>query len=589
MFLAGLLLTGSVGWELHREALVIDRKRFELRMEEVMDQLDGRVEKTQQMLEQLQDTLAFGSGPKDLLFREWQRSRGLSYNFPWLCGLLVATNVEPSAWRGRVEMPTTKGSTNWPALEAMAARLPLECRVAWTMSTRRKMQYLDDYDLRGSHEKGTNGSHAFSKAAWSAGLRISGRQTVMHDAQGRPVPGILFLMPIRGLEMARPLRAVPASAPDRARAVRWLHLDGMIVAPIDFKALEQAVWDMKESDLGVEIFSSTNCTLATWLNAHDGLPHALAPPGSAAPYLTATKKWHMFGDRFSIFFHTTPLFEAQSPKRLAGTAMVSGVVMTVLTAALVGVLTRSRTRQGEMMAEILEARDALAATQKERERLGHDLHDGAIQSLYAVQLGLTRTAEAVNSRMPDESRTLQETRRRIDEVIAELRRFIQAEDGGAAEVNSRSDGAGTPRLESVLGSIVGWLKPTTSAQLSFEGSPNAADRVNPSQAVALIQIARTALGNAVRHAQARRITVKLHARHGKVHLVVQDDGVGFDAARPGTGGIGLQTMRVRAAEVGATVGIDSAPGQGTTVTVLLPVSDPALTDDWARAPRQDHP
>ncbi len=424
------------------------------------------------------------------------------------------------------------------------------------------MLFLDDYDLKGNR-RSTNGYNGFSKAAWSAGLRIGRQQPVMRDRDGNPVTGIVFFMPVRSPDVADVLQHVFHTEDVRKRAVRWAHLDAMILAPIDFVVLERALWEDKESDLGVEIFSTLQPTEQTWLNPATRRPRALDPEFRSRAYLTATAKWPMYSDRFSIFFHSTPLFEAQSSRRVARTASASGIGLTLLATALMAVISQSRARQERLTATILEARDALAATQRERERLGHDLHDGAIQSLYAVQLGLTRTAETIATELPGASQVLGETRRRIDEVIAELRRFILTGD----DAREAGEALG---LDQVLASIVRWMEPTTSARLTFESAPGVAAGVTPAQSVALMQIVRTALGNAVRHARATRIRVQLLGSADSVQLVVLDDGVGFDAAQPESGGLGLRTMRSRAAEMGGTLAIETRPGGGTRVKVSVP-------------------
>ena len=563
VFLAGAILTAGLGWELHREALETDRKRLAIRIEEVIDQLDGRVEKTEQLLQHLQDFLPLTGSDNARLFREWTRRRGLAYNFPWVRGVLVATNMQPPAWQV-APVVLAKNSTNWPAFEAFAASLELECRVAMSTLPHPRFHFLDDYDLRGSHVsiKPANG---FSKAAWSPGVRLSGPQTVMFDMEGLPVTGVLFFTPVHHPHVAEALQLVGGGDGQRIRAVRWTHLEAMIVAAVDFQELEHAIWDGKESDLGLEIFASRQPTPESWLNRSGPAPKALDRSFASRPYLTATVQWPMYSERYSIFFHTTPLFEAQSSRRLARTVTTAGAVLTLLATALAGVITRARARQQQMTAEILEARDALAETQKEREKLGHDLHDGAIQSLYAVQLGLSRTAESVNAHLPDEAEGLRETRKRIDGVIAELRRFIQAGAEGR-------ESAETPGLEQVFGSMAGWLRPTTTARLSFEVMPGVSARLNPVQTLALVQIARTALGNALRHAQARQIKLELHGDDTRILLRVEDDGIGFVPEQLEGGGLGLHTMKTRAAGIGAILEIDTQPGRGTRVTVTMPAS-----------------
>src|SRR6185295_13957757 len=90
-------------------------------------------------------------------------------------------------------------------------------------------------------------------------------------------------------------------------------------------------------------------------------------------------------------------------------------------------------------------------------------------------------------------------------------------------------------------------------------------------ALALYRIVQEALGNAAKHARARRITVRLTRADGMVSLVVSDDGVGFDRSRQdASGGLGLITMRERAGQLKGTFEFESAPGRGTTITVVIP-------------------
>src|SRR5205085_6251477 len=117
-----------------------------------------------------------------------------------------------------------------------------------------------------------------------------------------------------------------------------------------------------------------------------------------------TVLWKMYSLRWAVFSYTLPLFEEASPRRVASLTVLAGVGMTLLASALVGVAMRARYRQEQMTADVIEARDALAAAEKERERLGHDLHDGAIQTLYAVQLNLGRAERELDGK-PDGMRS----------------------------------------------------------------------------------------------------------------------------------------------------------------------------------------
>jgi signal transduction histidine kinase len=93
----------------------------------------------------------------------------------------------------------------------------------------------------------------------------------------------------------------------------------------------------------------------------------------------------------------------------------------------------------------------------------------------------------------------------------------------------------------------------------------------------LLRIVREAVNNAVKHSGADTITVSLHNKPDKLTLTIQDDGSGFDRdhASPGPGHYGLIGMKERASQIGATLEVNSQPGEGTTISVILPASVPA--------------
>jgi signal transduction histidine kinase len=97
------------------------------------------------------------------------------------------------------------------------------------------------------------------------------------------------------------------------------------------------------------------------------------------------------------------------------------------------------------------------------------------------------------------------------------------------------------------------------------------DRLGPDAETTLYRIAQEALNNVAKHARARRVDIILERRTDHVLLIVEDDGVGFDTSAQGEAGqgFGLLGMQERATLVGATLEIESAPGNGTTILVRL--------------------
>jgi signal transduction histidine kinase len=111
---------------------------------------------------------------------------------------------------------------------------------------------------------------------------------------------------------------------------------------------------------------------------------------------------------------------------------------------------------------------------------------------------------------------------------------------------------------------------TATIPVSCEADDQARE-LSRGAALALFRIVQEALGNAAKHAAAKRISVRLRRSDGFVSLEVSDDGVGFDRTRLGSsGGLGLITMRERAGQLSGTFEVDSAPERGTTIRVTVP-------------------
>jgi len=113
-----------------------------------------------------------------------------------------------------------------------------------------------------------------------------------------------------------------------------------------------------------------------------------------------------------------------------------------------------------------------------------------------------------------------------------------------------------------------------AAELQVVGQES---RMGPADEHALLRIVQEALNNIAKHAQATHAAVTIEFDLDRVRCTIRDDGLGFDPAilptEPTlTGGMGMDTMRSRAAEAGGAFEIESRPGEGTIVTVTLPLA-----------------
>ena len=208
-----------------------------------------------------------------------------------------------------------------------------------------------------------------------------------------------------------------------------------------------------------------------------------------------------------------------------------------------------------------QAEENLRQASDERERMAQDLHDGVIQSIFAIGLGLERGQRLASTDTKESSRQLGSAIADLKLVIRDLRGYLVGLEPPIS--NGRE-------LEAALSSLVRSMQ--SSHRLSFlvQVSPEAADRVSPEQAAHLLSIAREAMSNSLRHSAARAGALSLQLQDGYVRLTVEDDGVGFDADTMRPHGHGLKNIEARARRLGAHLAVTSEPGRGTRVVCDLP-------------------
>ncbi len=214
---------------------------------------------------------------------------------------------------------------------------------------------------------------------------------------------------------------------------------------------------------------------------------------------------------------------------------------------------------------LLHRQSEALAIAKERERIAMDLHDGIIQSIYAIGLTLddgrfylaqdpARTRDRIDRAIVD-----------LNDVIKDLRNYIM--DLEPARFHEQDMATG-------LADLARRLRADSFLSVNVNVSPLAVEALTHEQTRALLHIAKEALTNARKHARATRIEIRLSLDDDHVRLVIEDDGVGMDtaASQPEQGpGKGLANMAQRAEQLGGTLAIDSGIGRGTQVTVTVPV------------------
>ncbi|MBZ0285276.1 MAG: GAF domain-containing sensor histidine kinase [Anaerolineae bacterium] len=195
---------------------------------------------------------------------------------------------------------------------------------------------------------------------------------------------------------------------------------------------------------------------------------------------------------------------------------------------------------------------------EERDRISMELHDGVIQSLYAVgmHLDLMRLSDEAS---PD---ALTQTIGNLNEIIEDIRRYIMN-----LQIHERHTMTIYERLNDMLSRL--HLPATIHIQLN---APNDKPPFSPAIFEAICQMANEAISNAVRHAEAQAITISAEVRSDEFQIVIADDGKGFNAQLVANqSGLGLRNIQQRAALHGGRVEIETRPGVGTRLTISVPV------------------
>jgi two-component system NarL family sensor kinase len=210
----------------------------------------------------------------------------------------------------------------------------------------------------------------------------------------------------------------------------------------------------------------------------------------------------------------------------------------------------------------LYARGSQLGAVEERNRLAREIHDTLAQGLTAITLHL-ESAEALLDSGADPQRVRATLARALDLARANL------EDARRSVVDLRGAALDGRTLAQALRALIAEYTTAEGPRIRCTIAGGTIP-LPPRLEAGVFRIAQEALANALHHAAARRISVRLAVTPAEVRLSVRDDGAGFDPAALPAGHFGLVGMRERAKLLGGTLDLASAPGRGTRVTVTIP-------------------
>ena len=199
---------------------------------------------------------------------------------------------------------------------------------------------------------------------------------------------------------------------------------------------------------------------------------------------------------------------------------------------------------------------------EERSRIGMDLHDGVIQSIYAVGLILESARLQMHDEPQEADKSVLLAIAGLNDAIRDIRNFI---------LDLRPQRF-SGDLNQALARLIREFQANAMIPVRFSAQASTLSSLAPSVARTIFLTTQEALANVARHARANEVTVEIWQEPEMAILCVEDDGIGFNVSEQSQAvGHGLANMRARAEELNGIFLIQSAPGKGTQICLRLPI------------------
>ena len=202
------------------------------------------------------------------------------------------------------------------------------------------------------------------------------------------------------------------------------------------------------------------------------------------------------------------------------------------------------------------------AVLEERDRIGMDLHDGIIQSIYGVGLSLENALHTVDEDGDLAKARIRQSIEGLNHAIRDIRTYI---------LDLRPRQLGNDGLMNALKRLTAEYRANTFAEVSLKGPQKGLEELLQARSLALFHICQESLANAAKHAGAKRVDINVWTTADRVIMEIHDNGRGFDIDKMSmTIGHGLSNVQTRARSVGGEVDITSMIGEGTTILAWVP-------------------
>ncbi len=218
----------------------------------------------------------------------------------------------------------------------------------------------------------------------------------------------------------------------------------------------------------------------------------------------------------------------------------------------------------------LHANARRLAVLEERDRIGMDLHDGIIQSIYGVGLALEGAKLTMNEDTEAAKERIHHAIDGLNQAIRDIRAYI---------LDLRPRQLGSEGLLNGIKRLIAEYRANTFSEVHFTGPDSDLKDLPQTQSLTLFHICQESLANAAKHAKAKKLQVAIWTTDDRALMEIRDDGKGFDIDSMQTSiGHGLANMQTRAHAVGGDIDISSVSGEGTTILVWVPRTIKKQTD-----------
>ncbi len=551
--LAGLIATAFAGWQLDHWAQARDAERFASEARLVVQMIEQKMERYESVIGRLRDAFSRDNGEvTSLNWGGWLgQTLSMGENYPNAICLLVAPRVTREQ-RAAFEQRAATQVAGHPGKIAGPRSGADHWFPVWRRSAKRGFNEpaLGD-DLLAE----TSRHPSFERALGATVGWVAESPSRLVTQEGDATVGFWFVVPLRPLEFTQRVQWQWAyesgeQAGRRRHEERARQATGLLAA---FLGGELFLHEFNEAttQVRVQLFTSKTPAPDTLLNP----AHALPPRPRHAQ--DASMRW--YGKTWTARLASTPGFEAASLRYRAWAVWGTGALLTLGVASVVAWQIRGRWREAALAAQLRVALER-------QERLSRDLHDGTLQSVYGIGLALQRAQRLLEKRPADAAGQISETTGALQRVIHELRDFIRETDPGARE--------DVPLGEALAG-VVAHQRLGSEMDLELEVQPEADRGLSAAQSLQLLNIAREALSNSIRHSGGRRVRIDLEQQDGILRLEVADDGRGFDAHRAHDKGRGLGNLATRVQELGGQHRWETTDGAGCRLIVEMPLSSAA--------------